>query len=40
MVWHPTTALGIGAEADSCPPTPVEQTTWGALKSLFRVATR
>jgi len=40
MVWHPTAALGIGAEADSCPPTPVEQTTWGALKSLFRVATR
>ena len=34
--WGPTAALGIGAEVDSCPPTPVENGTWGAIKALYR----
>ncbi len=36
IVWRPTAALGIGAKADSCPPTPVDETTWGAIKAMFR----
>jgi hypothetical protein len=34
--WGPTAALGIGAEVDSCPPTPTQGTTWGAIKAMFR----
>jgi hypothetical protein len=34
--WGPTAALGIGAEVDSCPPTPTQDTTWGEIKGLFR----
>lgn len=34
--WGPTAALGIGAEVDSCPPTPVESETWGSIKALYR----
>jgi hypothetical protein len=34
--WGPTAALGIGAEVDSCPPTPVEGATWGSIKVMFR----
>jgi hypothetical protein len=36
MKWGPTAALGIGADVDSCPPTPVESETWGSIKALFR----
>lgn len=34
-VWGPHNALGIGAEIIPCEPTPVETTTWGAIKSLY-----
>jgi hypothetical protein len=40
LVWGPVygsiAALGIGAEVDSCPLTPVESQTWGNIKALFR----
>ena len=36
IAWGPTAALGIGAEVEPCPPTPVESETWGAIKAMFR----
>ncbi len=35
QVWGPTQALGIGCELEDCHDSPVEQTTWGAVKHLY-----
>ncbi len=35
LAWGPTQALCIGAEVRPCEPTPVQTSTWGAIKALF-----
>ena len=36
IIWGPTTALGIGAEAHECGATPVRESSWGQIKAPFR----
>jgi hypothetical protein len=37
VVWGPTQSIGIGAwVGPACGPTPIEPTTWGAIKGLYR----
>ncbi|MEZ4647655.1 MAG: hypothetical protein R3E97_02520 [Candidatus Eisenbacteria bacterium] len=36
IVWGPTQALGLGAEFVDCDVVPVENKTWGAIKSLYK----
>lgn len=36
IVWGPTVAIGIGAEITYCGSTPIIDTTWGKIKTLFR----
>jgi hypothetical protein len=35
VVWGPTQAIGAGAETTDCGPSPVESSTWGAIKTLY-----
>ena len=36
VAWGPTQAIGIGVRIEDCGGTPVRETTWGAVKQLFR----
>lgn len=35
VVWGPHGSLGIGAEVIPCEPTPIVQSTWGRIKTLY-----
>ncbi|MEZ4647654.1 MAG: hypothetical protein R3E97_02515 [Candidatus Eisenbacteria bacterium] len=36
IVWGPTQAIGLGAEFVTCPDVPIENKTWGQIKSLYQ----
>ncbi|MEZ4648234.1 MAG: hypothetical protein R3E97_05495 [Candidatus Eisenbacteria bacterium] len=36
VVWGPTQAIGIGAEFEECGTIPVQESSWGKVKALFR----
>lgn len=36
IVWGPTAALGIGCETTVCSATPIEPSSWGRVKGLYR----
>ncbi|MEZ4648231.1 MAG: hypothetical protein R3E97_05480 [Candidatus Eisenbacteria bacterium] len=36
IVWGPTQAIGIGGEFIECGPVPVQESSWGKVKALFR----
>ncbi|MFN8548630.1 MAG: hypothetical protein U0527_11875 [Candidatus Eisenbacteria bacterium] len=36
IVWGPTQALGIGAEAIDCAPVPMRATSWGSVKRCYQ----
>ena len=36
IVWGPTQAIGIGVELNPCGAVPIQETSWGKVKALFR----
>lgn len=36
VAFGPTQAIGIGALVNPCPPTPARDTSWGAVKSIYK----
>lgn len=35
LAWGPTQSIGIGADVLPCEPTPIRESSWGRIKSLF-----